>query len=453
MPRRTKAERHPGIEDRWSSTAGRSGKGKRWRLRMRGLPGHERPVVELFDDLEKAVDRRAELLRAKDDPAEQRVEAGKVSLADIATSYHKWLSASQDKPTEHYLDTVEHVLARAVDAGLNNVRARTWADDAHGWIQSLTAQRHGQKKAKPAAESTRRAYRAILGGALNYAVDVREWLAANPFRKIKTRRTKAKRLRIQSQTTESNAHKIIPVPVLASLVGDAARWRVDAKRQQAEEAVAKHHGDKEAAAKALKVSVATVYNRLARHDRHEDPRWMIAVLMTYTGMRLGQAVGLQWSDLDLAARTIRLRPEVIGNKSGVDSTVEMEDELHDVLEDYPRRGALVVPDPIEPNTKKKSKRTMRRQWLTESFDQYLASHGAAGHNAHDFRHSFVCMLTAMGVPTADVRRRVNHSDVAMTSRYADHMLATYRRACMGWDGALKLRARTGQGDSSQTASR
>ncbi len=82
---------------------------------------------------------------------------------------------------------------------------------------------------------------------------------------------------------------------------------------------------------------------------------------------------------------------------------------------------------------------MRRQWLTESFDQYLAAHGAAGHNAHDFRHSFVCLLTAMGVPTGDVKKRVNHSDVQMTTRYADHMLAQYRRDCAGWGRVLRLR--------------
>lgn len=433
--------KHPGIEDRWSSSRGRSGKGMRWRLRMRGLPGHEGTVVELFDDLQKAMDRREKLLHAKSDPAESRVEAGRVRLVDIAKNYLRALREGQDKPTDHYLETVEHVLARAVDAELDDVRSPLWAANAHRWLQNLTAQRHGQKVPTPASEATRRAYRAILGGALNYAVDVKEWITTNPFRKIKARETKAKRLRIASQTIESNAHKIIPVSILSKLVSNSSRWRVDEKKGEVVVVLERHHGNKEAAAAEMKVSVATIYNRLARIDRVEDPRWLIAVLLTYTGMRLGQAVGLEWSDIDLVDRTIRLRPEVVGNKSGKDATVEIEQELFDILETVPRRGALVVPDPVEPNTKKKTRWPLRRQWLTESFDQFLLAHGAVGHTAHDFRHSFVCMLTAMGVPTADVRRRVNHSDVAMTARYADHLLASYRKTCSEWGGVLRLRDR------------
>jgi DNA-binding NtrC family response regulator len=118
-------------------------------------------------------------------------------------------------------------------------------------------------------------YRAILGGAINYAVDQKEWLRSNPFRKIKMRRTKSKRLRIAAQTTQSSAHKIIPIPILTALVSDAARWRVDAKRQEIDTVLARHHGIATAAAADLGVSLATVYNRLARQDRQEDPRWMV----------------------------------------------------------------------------------------------------------------------------------------------------------------------------------
>jgi len=330
---------------------------------MSGLPGHEGGVVELFDDLRQAKDRRAELLRVRSDPASVRVEAGKVSLADIGTSYLRSLKEGQDRPTEHYIETVEHVVERAVAAGLDDVRDSQWAESVQRWLQGLTAQRHGQKHAKPASEATRRMYRAILGGAINYAVDVREWLTANPFRKIKARKTKAKRLRIAAQTTEGNAHKIISLPVLARLVSDAARWRVDAKRLEAVAALERHGGDKDAAARDLKVSVATIYNRLGRAGRSDDPRWLMAVLMAYTGMRLGQAIGLEWADIDLTSRTLRLRPEVVGNKSGVDATVEMENELHGILASAPRRGALVVPDPVEPNSKRKTNRPLRRQWL------------------------------------------------------------------------------------------
>lgn len=428
-----------GITDRHSE--GRSG-GKRWRLRMRGVPGHEGIVTELFDDLDAAVRRRNELRRkregGRENPAERApVEAGAVTLTAIRTSYLKTLRL--EKPTDHYLETVELVLTRAIASGLDNVRSPTWADDALEWLDTLAVDAGHPRAGDPASTATRNAYRAILGGALNHAADERRWLERNPLHAKKKRRTKHRKLERAARHSEKSTHKIIPVPLLATMVSDRARFIHDARRQEAVDAIAAHNGDKQAAAVTLKCSLASVYNRLARPADAEDPRWLIAVLMAYTGMRLGQAVELEWRDVNLPGRTLRFRPEVVGNRSGTDKVVEIEDELHDILAGIVPSGPHVVPTPAERDSKRGTVRHMSRAWLKDAFDAFLARNGAGDHNAHDFRHTFICMLTAMGTPTADVQRRVNHADSDMTSRYADHLLNSYRSDCAGWGGKLRLR--------------
>jgi len=422
-----------GIEDRWSA-ADRKGKGRRWRLRMRGLPGHEKPVVELFDDLDAAIVRRDELERAKKDPL-HRIDAGRVSLAEVATAYVASLRTDPNPPTEGYMRTVAMVLQRAVDAGLDDLRMPGWAQAAISWIAQLRAKRHGQLTDAPASPSTQREYRAILGGALNYAVHTMGVLAHNPLRAIPARRTKARRMDVQSRLQERDRSKIIPIEALRRLVADAARWMDDVLRAAAIAAIERHKGSREQAARSLRVHVSTIHNRLARAERREDPRWILACLLTYTGMRIGQALALRWEDIDDTAQTIRLRADVVGNKSGIEAAIEIEPELREILAQRPRDGELVVPDPAEA-----SGRLCKRTWLRDTFDAFLAKHGAKDHSAHDLRHSFVCLLTAMGIPTADVRRRVNHANIMMTSRYADHLIAAYRPLVANWKGSLRLRS-------------
>jgi integrase len=417
--------------------------GQRWRLRMRGVPGHKGVVSEMFDTLDEAILRRSELNRARghaeDQPAQAvPVEAGSVSLTQIKASYLRTLD--EVEPTAHYRETVAMVLDRAIAANLDDVRDPTWTEHCLAWLDGLTIAPDHPRAGEPASSATKRAYRAILGGALNHAVDEKEWLAKNPFLRIKKRRTKAEKLRRDAQRSITGAHKIIPVEMLARIVSDGSRFIVDAKRQEAEAMVAACKGDKVAAAAALKVNPGTVYNRLARPEQVEDPRWMIGVLLAYTGMRLGQAVHLEWRDVNMTERTIRLRPEIAGNRSGTDATVPMESELYEILASIVPSGDYVVPTPVEVDSKRQRTRAMSRAWLKDSFDGFLARCGAGDHTAHDFRHSFVCMLTAMGVQDLEIKRRVNHAQIEMTSRYADHLLTTYKRDCATWGCVLRLRS-------------
>lgn len=386
--------------------------------------------MEWFDEVDDAIRRRDDLLRAR--VGDRPVEASKVRLTEIIPKYMAHLTANG--ATEKYKSHVLAILNRAIAANLDDVRSKGFPVAARNWLDGLKAKRNNQITETPASTRTRLQYQVTLKAALAYTVADLGWLNFNPMTTAAKPRTKWRRIQEDLAKHERSARKIITLPVLCGLVSDASRWTRNADRDATLAAIQAHGGDKHAAAAALQVDISTVYNRINAAEQWEDARWRLAVLMAYTGMRAGQAMALLWSDLDLRNRTIRLRAEVTGNRSGKEAVIRMEDELADLL------GTL-VPDAEEviPAPRSSTGRVMARGWVTDSFHRWLADHGAGDHTAHDFRHSFVCILTAMGIPTADIKNRVNHSDVQMTARYADHLIERYRPLVAGWAGRLRLR--------------
>lgn len=65
--------------------------------------------------------------------------------------------------------------------------------------------------------------------------------------------------------------------------------------------------------------------------------------MSRTGLRLGEALALQWGDLDFAAREIRVEravspnPEISTPKSGHGRTVDMATSVRDLLQSHRAR--------------------------------------------------------------------------------------------------------------------
>jgi hypothetical protein len=56
----------------------------------------------------------------------------------------------------------------------------------------------------------------------------------------------------------------------------------------------------------------------------------------------------------------------------------------------------------------------------------------------------------MGISAIDIKRRVNHADISMTARYADHLIMMYRKECSGWGKTIQLRT---EGSRVKTRSR
>jgi integrase len=140
----------------------------------------------------------------------------------------------------------------------------------------------------------------------------------------------------------------------------------------------------------------------------EAPGFILLVrVLATTGMRLGEALGLLWSDVDLRARAIRLRDAKTGAR-----TVHLGGAAVTVLGAVTGRGGHVVRGPgankpLSVNTAQKAwKRLRERAGINDG-------------RLHDLRHTAGTFAALAGANAFAVRDLLGHRSLAMTGRYVE----------------------------------
>ena len=142
-----------------------------------------------------------------------------------------------------------------------------------------------------------------------------------------------------------------------------------------------------------------------------DEGWLrVSVLLAlYCGLRVSEIRKLQWSDIDLEARKIRIRPETEKNRKG--ATLPIHSILRDVLSDWrgrtlPGPGAKVVKmhsKPVVPLRKALKKAGIPYQDESGRFVDW-----------HALRHTFLTNLARQGVGMKEIQSLGRHSTAALT---------------------------------------
>lgn len=148
---------------------------------------------------------------------------------------------------------------------------------------------------------------------------------------------------------------------------------------------------------------------------HLSPEWArLARFLAYTGLRWGEAVGLQSKRID-RERGMILVAEVWDDKAGE-------------MKPYPkgkRRRSVPCPgwvmdglkdaDPVlpSPRGKRPAIRNFRR-----ALDDAADAAKIERFRVHDLRHTYSSWLVQAGVPLEEVRKLLGHTSVQTTQRYA-----------------------------------
>jgi integrase len=142
----------------------------------------------------------------------------------------------------------------------------------------------------------------------------------------------------------------------------------------------------------------------------------VMVIALYTGMRLGEILGLRWEDIDLKHRLITLTK----TKNHERKTIPINDVLYEELTCLPRHVAspylFCHPD---------GSRILR---LDRSFHSAMKRAGIEGFRFHDLRHTFASHLAMRGVPLEIIGTLLGHKDPKMTKRYAHLSPASLKAA-------------------------
>lgn len=168
-------------------------------------------------------------------------------------------------------------------------------------------------------------------------------------------------------------------------------------------------------------------NALSRRDR------AIMELLYATGLRLSELVGLDWNDLDLGARVLR----VVG-KGDKERMVPFGRAAREALESWrqdwdelrAQNKKDLVGEPVFLNFRggRLSGRSVSRV-----LDRHAAGAGLSqGVHPHMMRHTFATHLLEEGADLRAIQELLGHSSLSTTQRYThvdiDRLLRTYREA-------------------------
>ena len=122
-------------------------------------------------------------------------------------------------------------------------------------------------------------------------------------------------------------------------------------------------------------------------------------LLLLTGMREGEALALEWKDVDFDKAKIFLGD----TKSGDSRTVPMSDELFECLGALPRNGSQVFP--------------IHKTKLITGFKRAAAASGLEGYRVHDLRHTAPSLMVELGVDLVTVKKILGHKRIETTMKY------------------------------------
>ena len=148
----------------------------------------------------------------------------------------------------------------------------------------------------------------------------------------------------------------------------------------------------------------------------QERRYMLCLI--FTGARRGEILGLQWEDIDFAAKLVHIRRNVTfpgGANTGIIGTPKTQSGMRSIpvtegflagLQHGGETGFVLGGE--KPLTK-----IMERRML-ERIGKRIDLHGAT---AHVFRHTYATMLAQSGISIKVTQAMIGHSDVQITMRY------------------------------------
>ena len=162
---------------------------------------------------------------------------------------------------------------------------------------------------------------------------------------------------------------------------------------------------------------------------------MIAALLSYTGMRMEEVLGLRYDDISDDWITVRRAvvhpnrnlPEVKAPKTNSsERRIPLHPDLKKLLEDGHGTGYILYTDKSEPGEQPLSYTEERR-----SFDKIRKRFSLEGYSAHDFRDTCATEWRENGMALDVVARLLGHSKTETTEKryvkYRDEVLNDARR--------------------------
>ena len=150
----------------------------------------------------------------------------------------------------------------------------------------------------------------------------------------------------------------------------------------------------------------------------------IILTLARTGMRVGEACGLQWGDIDFDGRFINIQRSyshghIETPKNGKPRRVDMSMQLTEVLWRLKRRRINDIIKWLFPN--EAGNPIDSHNWRKRVFDKALQKAGLRRIRIHDLRHTYASLLIQAGESLAYVQNQLGHHSIKLTVDVYGHL--------------------------------
>jgi integrase len=163
----------------------------------------------------------------------------------------------------------------------------------------------------------------------------------------------------------------------------------------------------------------------------------LVLLLVSSGCRIGEAVALQWWDIDLEEREMLIRRNFVRNriddspKNGKDRRVDMTTELADCLlslkkdrvaEALKKGTGSIDTDWLFRGVKDNTQPLNYQTWRRDVFYPILEEAGLRKIRVHDLRHTYASIMISTGCTLVYLRDQLGHSSIKVTADVYGHLL-------------------------------
>jgi integrase len=190
---------------------------------------------------------------------------------------------------------------------------------------------------------------------------------------------------------------------------------------------------------------------VAACQKSKDRFEAAVVLAVACGLRIGELLGLKWSDIDFARKTLAVQrslQEVSGRftiSEGKTKTARRKINLGSVAIAALRRRQAIAESDEWVFTTTAGTHPNRTAFRQRHLSELLKTAKCPAVPPHALRHSFATMLLEQGVPTKVASEALGHANPAITQRLYQHVIGDLqRRAIDVLDSALSAKIKAGK---------
>lgn len=187
---------------------------------------------------------------------------------------------------------------------------------------------------------------------------------------------------------------------------------------------------------------------------YESPKlkehFCLFLLLARTGMRIGEALALQWGDIDFNGRFIQVRRSTVRGvistpKSGKSRRVDMSLQLTEVMKAHEAQSKVKgmafgfggIPEFVFTN--EAGNAIDKDNWRRRVFNKALKAAKLRTIRIHDLRHTYATLRIAKGDNIADVSGQLGHHSIKLTLDVYTHWLPGEKRGEVdGLDSSIFL---------------